>query len=98
MNYGIPASPWSESYGVDLIKKEDGERGDEEPQPQQKCAAGYCLPLDYQKLELPLEEGDDGPTVVKIETEILDFLTVSLFQNHVSEISMSPHIFTQSKN
>ena len=75
--YGIPASPWSESYGVDLIKKEDGERGDEEPQPQQKCAAGYCLPLDYQKLELPLEEGDDGPTVVKIETEILDFLTVS---------------------
>lgn len=67
----------SESYGVDLIKKEDGERGDEEPQPQQKCAAGYCLPLDYQKLELPLEEGDDGPTVVKIETEILDFLTVN---------------------
>ena len=77
-----------------MIKKEEGERGDEEPQPQQKCAAGYCLPLDYQKLELPLEEGDDGPTVVKIETEILDFLTVSnILKSCIRNIDESSYFY-----
>ena len=40
----------------------------------QKCVLGFCLPLDYQKLEppKPLES-----TNVKINVEILDILAVN---------------------
>jgi len=48
------------------------------PQPQhdpklQKCVSGYCLPLDYKKLEAPIK---DSYTTVKIETDIMDVLNV----------------------
>ena len=56
------------------------------PQPQhdpksQKCVSGYCLPLDYKKLEAPIK---DSYTTVKIETDIMDVLTVSnkIGKNH----------------
>ena len=70
------ASVNGNSYGDSPSR--DGKNGgkdgeDEEATVQQKCVAGYCLPLDYQKLELPI---DDRATNVGIETEIMDFLTV----------------------
>ena len=53
--------------------KDESETGNEEDVQTQKCVAGYCLPMDYQKLELPITT---RATNVGIETEIMDFLTV----------------------
>ena len=39
-----------------------------------KCVLGWCLPLDYQKLESP---SPDGAVHVDINVEILDILSVN---------------------
>ena len=51
-----------------------------EPPPQpvydpksQKCVSGFCLPLDYKRLEAPYK---DSYTTVKVETDIMDVLQV----------------------
>lgn len=42
----------------------------------QKCVAGFCLPMDYKRLEAPFK---DNYTMVKVETEIMDVLQVQNF-------------------
>ena len=39
-----------------------------------KCVLGWCLPLDYQKLESPIP---DGAVNVDIDVEILDILSIN---------------------
>ena len=39
-----------------------------------QCVKGFCLPLDYQKLESPTP---DSPVHVDINVEILDILSVN---------------------
>jgi len=39
-----------------------------------KCVLGWCLPLDYQKLESPIP---DGAVHVDIDVEILDILSIN---------------------
>ena len=39
-----------------------------------KCVLGWCLPLDYQKLESPIPE---GAVHVDIDVEILDILSIN---------------------
>jgi hypothetical protein len=39
----------------------------------QKCVSGFCLPLDYKRLEAPFK---DSYTTVKVETDIMDVLQV----------------------
>ena len=39
-----------------------------------KCVLGFCLPLDYQKLESPTP---DGAMHVDINVDILDILSVN---------------------
>ena len=39
-----------------------------------KCVLGFCLPLNYQKLESPKP---DGAVNVDINVEILDILSVN---------------------
>ena len=40
----------------------------------QKCVSGFCLPLDYKRLEAPYK---DSYTTVRVETDIMDVLQVS---------------------
>ncbi len=39
-----------------------------------KCVSGYCLPANYQKLELPVV---DAATTVQVETDIMDVLQIN---------------------
>jgi hypothetical protein len=39
----------------------------------QKCVSGFCLPLDYKRLEAPFK---DSYTTVKVETDIMDVFQV----------------------
>ena len=39
----------------------------------QKCVSGFCLPLDYKRLEAPYK---DSYTTVRVETDIMDVLQV----------------------
>jgi hypothetical protein len=55
-----------------------------EPPPQtvydpksQKCVSGFCLPLDYKRLEAPYI---DSHTTVRVETDIMDVLQVTMGQ------------------
>ena len=45
---------------------------------QQKCVSGFCLPLDYKRLEAPFK---DSYTTVKVETDSMDVLQVNLSKN-----------------
>merc|ERR1712051_694223 len=52
--------------------KERHNREANKKQPPQKCVADYCLPLEYNALELPSSERQD----VQINLEVLDVLRV----------------------
>lgn len=62
-------------FAQELMGKRNKERHNREAnkkQPPQKCVADYCLPLEYNALELPSSERQD----VQINLEVLDVLRV----------------------
>ena len=59
-----------------LIDLAVGKAASDTEEPKQKCVSGYCLPVDYQKLESPIE---NTATAVSIETSIMDFLMVTCY-------------------
>ena len=50
----------------------------------QKCVSGFCLPIDYKRLEAPFK---DSYTTVKVETDIMDVLQVSGGQSNTFKVA-----------
>ena len=58
----------------------------------QKCVSGFCLPMDYKRLEAPIK---DSHTTVKIETEIMDVLQVKILNLFIYCFAISKYIITE---